>query len=211
MTTPEPRTLISPHYPAEKLESPTLEDLIDVFEDRMMGWLLGPARNLMGDQIAQVAGFALSLSYFEGIWSFVTGRDSQGRSKEFFRRGFLDVFGRTGTPEELLARVADVLYEDGRCGFFHDAMARGRLYFGALHQGSFSITLPRINGVIDTTGPIASIMVNPTEYMKFLHGHFKKYVARLRDAPEADLRKNFEDACRLKWDYEGEPVVIALE
>lgn len=210
MTVPEPKAMISPHFPAEKLVKPTIEDLIDVFEDRMLGWLLRPAEKLMRDPVEQVAGFALSLSYFEGIWIYITGLDSKNRSKEYFRKGFVSVFTGGATPDALLERVADVLYEDGRCGFFHDAMLRTRVFFGGFHKGSLSVTLPMVNGVIDQTGKIASIVVDPGEYVKFLIGHFEKYVKRLRDTSEADLRQKFQDACKLKWDYEGDPVVIAL-
>lgn len=209
MTT-EPRTLISPRFPAEKLEKPTIDDLIDIFEDRMLGWLLRPAENLMQDPIEQVAGFALSLSYFEGIWIYITGLDSKNRSKEYFRRGFVDVFTGGMFPDALLERIAAVLYEDGRCGFFHDAMLRTRLFFGGFHKGTFAITLPKENGVTDQAGEIASIVIDPAEYVKFLIGHLEKYVKRLRDTSEADLRRKFQDACKLKWNYEGDPVVIAL-
>lgn len=37
---------ISPNFSSEKLQNPTIEDLIDVFEDRMRFWLLEPAKVL---------------------------------------------------------------------------------------------------------------------------------------------------------------------
>jgi hypothetical protein len=208
---PEPKALISPHFPAEKLEDPTLDDLIDVFEDRVKYWLLEPAKKLMEGPPAEVAGFALSLSYFEGIWIFISGRDSRSHSQEFFRRAFIDVFKTSNLTEALAGHVADVLYQDGRCGFYHDGMARHRIYFSKNYSAPLGVTLPMKDGVIDETGTIASIVVDPPAYMLYVDGHFKKYVSRLRDPTETDLRRNFEQACRDKWDFEGEPVLIALD
>jgi hypothetical protein len=42
--------MISPHFEDKKLDNPTLEDLIDVFEDRIRSWLLEPARALLQTQ-----------------------------------------------------------------------------------------------------------------------------------------------------------------
>jgi hypothetical protein len=141
----EPQTLISPHFSPEKLDSPSIADLIDVFEDRLSGWLLGPAQKLLDNPVDQVAGFALSLSYFEGICIYLRGEDSKSKSKQFFREGFVDVFRSSGLADALLERIADVLYEDGRCGFFHDAMFRTRVYFSEHFGEPLAITVPKVN------------------------------------------------------------------
>src|SRR5689334_19162642 len=67
------------------------------------------------------------LTYFEGYSTFRTGLDSLGKSKPFFRQGFLDAFAHTGLSDDLLGRIAEVLYEDARCGFFHDGFFRSRV------------------------------------------------------------------------------------
>jgi hypothetical protein len=41
------QNFISPNFGPEKLESPTYEDLIDVFEDRMRNWFLLPAARFL--------------------------------------------------------------------------------------------------------------------------------------------------------------------
>jgi hypothetical protein len=157
-----------------------------------------------------VAGFALSLSYFEGICIYLRGEDSKGKSKQFFREGFVDVFRSSGLAVPLLGRIADVLYEDGRCGFFHDAMFRTRVYFSELFGEPLVITVPKVNGVIDQAGEIQSIVVHCPKYFEYLEGHFTKYVARLRDKSESELRKNFQVACELKWGLDAPPRVISL-
>lgn len=205
-----PKSLISPRFGPEKLESPSTEDLIDVFEDRLQGWLLEPAEELIRHPLGQVPGFGMLLSYFEGVWIFVKGEDSHGRSKQFFREAFLHTFRQSHLDETLLGRIADVLYQDARCGFFHDSMFRQRIYFSHYFGGPLAITLPKVGGIIDQTGAIESIVVHPAEFFRFVEGHFKGYVGRLRDTSETDLRVRFEQACRLKWDFEGTPRVIAL-
>lgn len=206
----EPKAFISPRFPPEKLESGNFDDLVDVLEDRVRGWLLEPAKKLIADPIDQVAGVALSLSYYEGITIFMRGVDSKNKSKRFFRDGFVEVFKSSGTAESTLGRVADVFYEDGRCGFFHDAMFRTRVYFSAIVGNPLAITLPEVAGRIDESGEIEAIVVHAPEYFKYVEGHFKKYLAQLRDPSQAQLRQNFESACSLKWDLGGPPRVIAL-
>lgn len=206
----EPETLISPNFPAGKLDSPSIEDLIDIFEDRLRGWLLDPAKKLLEHPIDRVAGFALSLSYFEGISIYLRGEDSKSRSKQFFRDGFVDVFRPSGLKPTLLERVADVLYEDGRCGFFHDAMFRTRVYFSEYYGEPVVIALPKINGVIDEAGEIQTLVVHCPKYFEYLEAHFTKYVARLRDSSESDLRSKFQAACDLKWGLSSPPRVIVL-
>ena len=206
----EPKTQISPHFPSEKLDSPSIEDLIDVFEDRLVGWLLAPAKKLLMHPIDQIPGFALSLSYFEGIAIYMRGEDSRNKSRQFFTEGFVDVFRSSRLPTAVLERVANVLYEDCRCGFFHDAMFRTRVFFGEHFGEPLVITVPRINGVIDQSGEVQSIVVHGPKYFEYLEGHFTKYVARLRDRSERDLRRNFQEVCHLKWDLSSPPRVIAL-
>lgn len=202
--------LISPHFGEEKLESPSIEDLIDVFEDRLWHWLLKPAEALINDDFGQVAGFALLLSYFEGSRIYMLGQDSTRQSKMFFKEAFIDFFRSGGQNELLLGRIADALYEDARCGFFHDGMFRNRVYFGRRCEGPLVISLPKIEGSIDETGVIESILVNPTEFFRYVEGHFMGYVARLRDTSQTELRHRFKEACRLKWDFEGPPRGMAL-
>jgi hypothetical protein len=79
---------ISPNFGAEKLESASYEDLVDVFEDRMRHWFLNPAERLIGMPHCQIAAVALLISYFEGIAIYLSGKDSKNRSFEFFANAF---------------------------------------------------------------------------------------------------------------------------
>ncbi len=92
---------ISPNFGYRKLESPTYEDLLDVFEDRMRNWFLLPAACLLDLPHSQIAAVALLISYVEGIEIYLTGQDSKNKSPEFFANGFFKVFAIDGASSEL--------------------------------------------------------------------------------------------------------------
>lgn len=204
------QALISPHYPPEKLQNPIIEDLVDVLEDRLRFWLLEPAKELASHQFGQVAGFALLLTYFEGIWSYIQGQDSRRNSGAFFKSAFVDTFESCGLAPGLLERIAVVLYEDARCGFFHDGLFRHRIFFGKVDGGCLSVTLPCTNGVLDEAGEIQSIIVDVEGVREYIEGHLEKFLSLLRDSSQKELRERFKAFCQQKWDYEGNPVSIAL-
>ena len=122
------KTFISPNYPQEKHDKPTIDDLVDVFKDRVLNWVFEQAKKLMSDKDGCFGALCLLLTYFEGIWSYITGLDSEGQSKKYFCDAFLDVFSSSEHTPDLLKRVAVIMYKDARCGFFHDGMLRNRIW-----------------------------------------------------------------------------------
>ena len=67
---------ISPSYTYKKLEPPFFRDVVDVFEDRMLNWLIKPAQALLTVRHGEVAAVALVTNYFEGIEIYSSGKDS---------------------------------------------------------------------------------------------------------------------------------------
>jgi len=86
---------ISPNFTTEKLENPTVDDVIDVHEDRILNWLLNPAATLLGQKHGNPAAFCMLLTYFEGAWSYKVAASSNGRSKEFFRLAYSGESGQS--------------------------------------------------------------------------------------------------------------------
>lgn len=204
-------TFISPNYKADKLNNPTVDDLIDVFKDRVMNWLLDPAKKLLEYESGYFGSFCLSLTYFEGIWIYITGEDSNNRSKTFFCDAFVDVFSSSAHSTELLMRVAGIMYEDGRCGFFHDGMLRNRIFLSNLNTGDLIITLPRkANGNIDINGKIESILIDPKFFLQSIEGHFIDYLLCLRNPKETIKRERFFRIARDKWDYDSSGTIIGI-
>ena len=189
--------MISPSYADTKFDKPSLDDLIDVFEDRVRHWVVKPAKSLFDAQHGQVAGFCLALTYFEGIWSYMEGRGSRGRSKAFFENGFVDVFRTTNLKETLLRRVARILYADARCGFFHDGMFRERIYFANLSQGEMLVTLPKKQGQVDEDGEIQSLLIDPRRFFAAVERHFDCFVLSLRDSTNAAWNRGSPRSRRL--------------
>jgi hypothetical protein len=64
---------VSSRYTADKLASQSIEDRIEVYEDRVEGWLLGPTRALLDVPHSQMAVLNLCLGYFEG-WAYEQAR-----------------------------------------------------------------------------------------------------------------------------------------
>lgn len=204
-------TFISPNYSQDKLDNPTTDDLIDVLKDRVLNWLFEPAKKLLAEKDNWFGVLCLLLTYFEGVWSYMTGVDSKGNSKKYFKDAFVDVFGQSGHPLDLLARVAEVLYEDGRCGFFHDGMLRSCIFVGELKEHDMLITLPRKrDGSIDLNGQIQSILIDPRYFMAAIERHFIDYLLCLRSPQQTLKRENLQRIAKEKWDYEGSGTVIGL-
>ncbi len=191
--------LISPRFPAEKLSSGSTDDRIDVYEDRLKGWLFGPARALLKVPGAEIAIFQLCLGYFEGYWTYRTGENSKGKSKEFFKRAFNEIFSCLNIvdppdlklPPDIHEVISDLHYEDGRCGLFHDGMLRGPIFLG---PGSAPISAT----IEKKTGQVAGILINPEMFLAEIESHSDQYINSLRDPSNADLRNRFNAAWELK-------------
>jgi hypothetical protein len=204
-------TFISPNYTQEKLDKPTIDDLVDVFKDRVLNWLFEPAKKLIIEKDGCFGALCLLLTYFEGIWTYITGVDSKGKSKKYFNDAFLDLFRSSDHPADLLKRVAEIMYEDGRCGFFHDGMLRNRIFLTELNEIDMLITLPRKpDGNVDIDGQIKSILIDPKYFMAAIERHFIGYLLCLRNPNEKVRRENFLRIAKEKWDYESEGTVIGL-
>lgn len=206
---PTPTAFISPHFGHRKLQNPAIEDLVDVLEDRIRSWVLEPAKKLASDPIEQYAALCLLLTYFEGIWMYIQGKDSKKCSQKFFEAAFVEVFRSGGLTERMLQRIAEVLYHDARCGFFHDGMFRERIFLGK-SVGVMHVTLPLVNGAIDENGVIESVVIDVEDFYRYIDGHFRSLASRLRDPSQIDLRSNFHKMCREKWRYESEPRAISM-
>ena len=198
---------ISPKYTSEKLENPSIEDKIDVFEDRLRGWLFTQMKKLLDQPHDRVASLCLQTAYFEGIWSYLTGRNSKGHSKEFFINGFYDVFKITKQDEGLLKRVAQILYEDVRCGFFHEGIFRDRIFF--VDRGfALEITVPKKNGILDIHGQIESIMIDPRLFYDAIEKHFGRYIELIRNKENKEERNKFEKTFNLRL---GKSRIIGID
>jgi hypothetical protein len=163
---------ISPSFTHEKLESPSYDDLVDVFEDRTRNWFFLPASKLLDIPNCEIAAVALLVNYFEGIEIYLTGEDSKNRSAEFFARGFGRVFTIQGQDPEFSRKVAAAIYNQARCGFAHDSMFRNRVFFSRVRPDPILVTWPRKNGVFNRSAEVESIVINPPRFYGSIKIHF---------------------------------------
>lgn len=186
---------ISPKYDSSKLSAnPTIEDYIDVYEDQINGWYLAYARRMHTDQHAGFAALQLVFSYFEGHAIFYKGENSNRRSREFFKDGFLAVFPELKAHAgigSLLETTLDTFYEDGRCGFYHFGMTRERFLLRD------DVQPIRIG--VDPANPTTAkqVILDRRKFVDRVCEHFQNYIARLRNPKEAKLRENFKKALKL--------------
>jgi hypothetical protein len=190
---------ISPTHTHEKLDSPSYSDLVDVFEDRIRKWFLEPALHLLNLEHGDVPAVSLVLGYFEGIEIYHSGQDSNGASKDFFRRGFQRVFSTKPENAHLFDGVVDGLYVQARCGFAHDGLFRNRVFFNDSRPEALNVTWPRKDGEFVKDGHLESIVINAARFVDGVIKHFDQYIAALRSETDPVLKANFLAAVDLKW------------
>jgi hypothetical protein len=193
---------ISPSFTHEKLESPTYEDLVDVFEDRVRKWFLLPASKLLELPNCDIAAVALLSNYFEGIEIYISGQDSRNRSAEFFARGFGRVF--LIQHPTLSGKITTAIYNQARCGFAHDGMFRNRVFFSRARTDPILVTWPKKDGVFDEAKTVESIVINPSRFYESIELHFNRYIKRLREGA------NTVKAVDLKWALEAPDPAVGM-
>lgn len=196
--------LVSPNFQAEKLEPPLFKDVVDVFEDRMRYWLIEPAKKLLTVKHGEIAAIALATNYIEGIEIYTSGKDSKGRSKEFFRRSYKKIFAAVSGPDYMQDAIANALYDMLRCGFAHDGMFRSGIYFSTVRKEAMLITWPKKNGRFDPDGKLESAIINPKGFVRCIEQHFSGYLRELRARKQNDAQERFKSAIAIKWRL-GEP------
>ena len=117
---------ISPRYTDRHFDYPlTLENKIDLFVDRVMGWQLDIADKCINGRLKdfQHSGFAvlsIALSYFEMIAQYHRGSVSKKRSAEYFEHGLRLVYPEVEQyPAEVVNEPLHALYSGVRCGLYH--------------------------------------------------------------------------------------------
>jgi|GEM_PF-2033238 len=193
---------VSPHHTLVDLHSDDIETKIAIVESRFCGRIFDQARVLAStaNPHHQESGFALltlATPYFEAINEFLTGQDSTNGSRRFFRAGFRAVF--TGLvkdlqsqgapdPDSLVDVIANAVYDEIRCGLFHNATARKRVRLAwGMRERALAIQLGG--------SPLAVewIMVQPAAFAQSIENHFRAYLNELRASDsDSPSRRLFE-------------------
>ena len=174
---------VSPRHTEEKLATGRIEDVIEVFEAQVTGWVVEPANHLRYCQHAGYAILSVLLPYFESIAQFLEGR-RRGSEKQFLV-GLHAVF--PFVPEDIPEGVLSEFYDQLRCGMFHRGIAKGKVQIFPAGDFPIAIEWEKGNGV-------TFIKVVPINLIDPIYQHLQHYVASLRDPANEEMRRNF-----LKW------------
>lgn len=167
---------ISPKHKDSDFPLPLkLENKIDIFEARVMGWQI-----LIADEMSKIehAGYAVIsaiFSYFEMIAQYIEGQSSKGRSKEFFNKGFKKVFPGTLISDDQIG----IIYDRVRNGMYHD----GSTKVGVLIAWGFPRSVDYEND---------NVLVDPKKLTQEIKEHFGSYIDSIRDKTNVAGRTNFE-------------------
>ena len=161
----------------------TLEDKVKLFEDQVLGWQLNIANDIINTHAAENphAGFAvlsILLNYFEMLAKYLQGYVGLRQSQTHFRIGLLNVFPELIGKE----RVISVLYEDARCGMYHEALIGKRIVL----TRNYNVPIY----VVDENIPV--IAIDPHSLTTALINNFNVYIQTLRNSePNEQIQKNF--------------------
>ncbi len=189
---------ISPKFGPDKLTG-LIEDYIDIYEDRLQGWMFDRAGDMLRHPDGGFAALAISLSFFEQHSIFMRGESSKDHSREFFVQAFKHVFwehhpgpgmDKAGIPSDFTDRLANFMYVKARCGLFHQAMARSGVMLGN-YKDPMNASVNRVTGEID------AVMINPRTFLDSVQEDQAKYIVKVRNPKEQVLRDKFLAAWKL--------------
>ena len=177
---------------------PTIEDKIEIFYQRTLGWqlhiadLLANGGHPLGESCTvrplAHSGFAvlqICLSYFETIGHYEQdGTPKTSRSEDYFKKGVRSVLPQLlakhgeAVFDELLAR----LYGGARCGLYHNSMTVPNVGLGQPPDGE----------AIGYDADARLLAVSPERLPKALKQHLESFRARLLDPINVELRQSFK-------------------
>lgn len=193
---------LTPNFDHVKVANPSVDDLIDVFEDAWKGYILVPAQVLLNTPHDDIAVMTLLCPYFETIEALHRGESSVHKSKKFFIDGFLRVFEKILGPvdEQAAKHAATAIYVNVRNGVAHTGMPKDPVHFQRIRREAFHLTYPlSSDGQLDTASPVCSILFNAQRIHESVNWHLDNYVKTLRQPHEIILRDNFDRLMRSKW------------
>jgi len=198
---------ISPSHQDTDFRYPlSIEDKIVLLEDRILGWKLNIAEQVINGQRdsdgaiikepiqhAEFATLDILFSYFEMIGKYEAGYADEYESKSHFKEGAYAVFpvlkmplpppviGVQGVVRPIADEVLDLLYKGVRCGLYHAGVTNSKIVLtgGVEHPLSFDIQNKML-------------IINPHLLVDAIKTHFAGYITRLQDSTNEELRINFE-------------------
>ncbi len=179
-----PISFISPTYTTADFPNPTLDDKVEIFRDRVDGWQIAIAEELLR-QITNAqpaapmkhAGYCLisiTFSYFEMIGQCLGGVTNPTND---FIRGFRAVYPTTTFPNSDI----QILYDRIRCGMFHNGYTKRGVFINGTYSPTFSFDSDK------------TVLLNPHALVLDIRQHFTGVIVMLLDSTHTTERTHFEN------------------
>jgi hypothetical protein len=160
-----------------------LEDKIDVFEDRVLGWQLNIAEQLIGKvNHSDYAKLSIVMSYFEMLGKHIAGYTGIYESKKHFLIGMKYVYQNRNSDYDIVFKH---VYSKIRSGLYHVSLTSPTV-FVLNHEG-----LKETFGY-ESDGQNVRILISPNNLISDTKSSFSRYVGELRKASNKQLRQAFE-------------------
>jgi hypothetical protein len=169
----------------------SLTDMLDLFQCRVEVWQLGPAVQILKMiqapkeerwRDAAYALLAVTFTYFEMVGKSLNQKSKPaGTAGDDFNAGFCDVY-----PEFSQAPLHVKAFRDRvRNGIYHLGYTKNNLL---IHNHP---PLTSADFFVDTAATPPVYYVNPEQMTLTIVEHFQKFMGRLRDANNRNLRETF--------------------
>jgi hypothetical protein len=183
------------HQDSDIAWPPKLEQKIDLFYERALGWQLHIADLIanggsaldggQGTKALRHSGFAvlqICLSYFETIGKYEQSSRKTKTSKGYFKEGALSVLPTLGRNAGATNKLLERLYDGARCGLYHSSMTKPGVGLGQPGNGE-----PIAYDDVSET-----LAISPERLPKALKAHLERYRRSLLDPKNKSLRSKFE-------------------
>src|SRR3989338_4084293 len=151
-----------------------VETKVEIYQDRVMGWFLDYGEQLKNKPDGEFLLLQIAVGYIEGNQQLREGCSSKNRSEAFFKSAVKRIFG-----QEVLEDDAVTLYEEVRCGLFHDGMPSKRV----LLSNNFETAIRHYEG---------GIYINSRLFFEKIKVDCLSYVRELKQKDDPALLRNFE-------------------
>lgn len=158
-----------------------LDDDVDakilVYEDRLNGWFLKFAEDLIKVEDSEFVVLMICIGYFEGNQQFRDGKSSKFESTIALEKALRRVF------PEIKEEIVNLIIDGARHGIFHDGMTKRDIWVRYSSPVPFFET--KINGNLWLT-------LNPKLILEKIREDFKEYIQLLKDKTNKKDREKFE-------------------
>jgi hypothetical protein len=169
------RAYIYDNIKQKNLNPDNLDDKVMIYQRQVEKWFLECATRLIKGKNNGFVILMIAVSYIEGVEQYREGISSLRQSKMFFKQGLKRIFSISPEDECYL----DNVYEQVRCGLFHNGMSEGNVII------SYEYSKP-----IEFCSN--DIKINPKLFLNEIKRDFSSYISILNNVENVDATNKFD-------------------